>query len=134
MRTGRGAAAGIVVLAALEAACGLSIHHVADPSAAFAEARAQADRDQRRPGRAHRINVLAFDADERKLVRVSLPIWLASKFERHIDLGEGGRDPREGSLGRNLARRVRLRDLAAAGRGLIADVEDDDGQVIVWLR
>jgi hypothetical protein len=29
---------------------------------------------------------------------------------------------------------LRLKDLAAAGRGLIADVEDDDGQVLVWLR
>jgi hypothetical protein len=39
---------------------------------------------------------------------------------------------RWGSVG--LARRIRLKDLAAAGRGLIADVEDDDGQVLVWLR
>jgi hypothetical protein len=42
---------------------------------------------------------------------------------------------RWGSVGlAALARRIHLKDLAAAGRGLIADVEDDDGQVLVWLR
>jgi hypothetical protein len=41
---------------------------------------------------------------------------------------------RWGSVGPRLARRIRLEDLAAAGRGLIADVEDDDAQVLVWLR
>ena len=134
MGRGRWASMAMAVLALVQAACLIEIDHVRDPAAAFRKARAQAERDQGRPGRAHRINVLAFDADEGTLVRVSLPIWLARKIEGHIDLGDEGGRAMERSVGRSLARRIHVQDLAAAGRGLIADVEDDDGQVLVWLR
>jgi hypothetical protein len=123
----------VALLALVQAACLVEIREVRDPGPAFRAARAQAERDQRRPGKAHRINVLVFEADESRLVRVSLPIWLAGKIEGHIDLGDEGDRAMERSVGR-VARKIRVRDLAAAGRGLIADVEDDDGQVLVWLR
>jgi hypothetical protein len=131
----RWASLGLALLALVPAACLVEIREVRDPASAFREARAEAERDQRRPGRAHRINVLAFDADEGRLVRVSVPLWLARKIEGHIDLGDEGGRALERSFGRKVARRIRIDDLAAAGRGLIADVEDDDGgQVLVWLR
>jgi hypothetical protein len=133
---GRGgwASLAMAVMALAQAACFIEIDRVRDPAAAFRKARAQAERDQGRPGRAHRLNVLAFDPDDRTLVRVSLPIWLARRIEGHIDLGDEGGRAMERSLGRSLARRIHVQDLAASGRGLIADVEDDDGQVLVWLR
>jgi hypothetical protein len=123
----------VALLALVQAACLVEIREVHDPGPAFREARAQAERDQRRPGKAHRINVLVFEQDESRLVRVSVPIWLASKVEGHVRRGEET-DALERSVGARLARRIRLEDLAVAGRGLIADVEDDDGQVLVWLR
>jgi hypothetical protein len=134
MGRGRWASLGIPVLALVQAACLVEIREVRDPGPAFREARAQAERDQRRPGKAHRLNVLAYDSEEGRLVKVSLPIWLARKIEGHIDFGDEGGRAMERSVGPRLARRIRLQDLAAAGRGLIADVEDDDGQVLVWLR
>jgi len=134
MSRGRWASAGLAVLVLSQAACSVAIHEVRDPGPAFREARAQAERDQRRPGKAHRINVLVFEPEESRLVRVSLPIWLASKIEGHVRRGEETGDALDRSVGPRLARRIRLKDLAAAGRGLIADVEDDDGQVLVWLR
>ena len=134
MARGRWGSAGLAALVLVQAACLVEIREVRDPGPAFREAREQAERDQRRPGRAHRINVLVFDPDEERLVRVSMPIWLASKIEGHVRSGEEGDDALERSLGASLARRIRLKDQAAAGRGLIADVEDDDGQVLVWLR
>jgi hypothetical protein len=134
MARGRWGSVGLAALVLVQAACLVEIREVRDPGAAFEEARAQAERDQRRPGKAHRINVLVFDPDEGRLVRVSMPIWLASKIEGHVRGGEEGDDALERSVGPSLARRIRLKDLAAAGRGLIADVEDDDGQVLVWLR
>ena len=130
----RWASVGVALLALVQAACLVEIREVRDPGPAFREARAQAERDQRRPGKAHRINVLVFEQDESRLVRVSVPIWLASKIEGHVRRGEETDDALERSVGARLARRIRLEDLAAAGRGLIADVEDDDGQVLVWLR
>jgi hypothetical protein len=134
MSRGRWGSAGLAVLVLSQAACSVAIHGVRDPGPAFREARAQAERDQRRPGKAHRINVLVFEPEESRLVRVSLPIWLASKIEGHVRRGEETGDALERSVGPRLARRIRLKDLAAAGRGLIADVEDDDGQILVWLR
>jgi hypothetical protein len=125
MGRGRWASTGLAVLALVQAACMVEIHQVRDPGVAFREARAQAERDERRPGKARRLNVLAFDPQEGKLVRV---------IEGHVDLGGEADRAMERSVGRNLARRIHVRDLAAAGRGLIADVEDDDGQVLVWLR
>ena len=133
MARGRWASAALVVLAVLQAACLIEIREVRDPESAFRAARAQAERERLRPGRAHHLNVLVFDPDESKLVRVSMPIWLASKLEGQVRKGEGD-GALERSVGPNLARKIRLKDLAAAGRGLIADVEDDDGQVLVWLR
>jgi hypothetical protein len=130
----RWASSGVALLALVQAACLVEIREVRDPGPAFREARAQAERDRRHPGQAHRINVLVFEPDESRLVRLSLPIWLASRIEGHIDLGDGGDRALERSVGRRVARKIRVKDLAAAGRGLIADVEDDDGQVLVWLR
>ena len=130
----RWGSAALVVLVLTQAACSVAIHEVRDPGPAFRQAREQAERDQRRPGKAHRLNVLVFDPDEGRLVRVSLPLWLARKIEGHIELGDEGGRAMERSVGSSVARRIRLKDLAAAGRGLIADVEDDDGQVLVWLR
>ena len=63
-----------------------------------------------------------------------MPMWLARKMEGHIHWGDGDGEAGE-RLGRRLARRLRIEDLARAGPGLIADVEDEDGgQVLVWLR
>lgn len=126
--------AAVALCGLVETGCLVSIHHVSDPRAAFAAARAQAERDGLRPGRAHRLNVLAFDPEERTLVSVSLPIWLAGRIQRHVKAGEETDRALERSVGERLARRIRVEDLAAAGRGLIADVEDDEGQVLVWLR
>jgi hypothetical protein len=134
MARGRWGSVGLAALVLVQAACFLEIREVRDPGPAFEKARAQAERDQRRPGKAHQINILVFEPDESRLVRVSLPIWLASKIEGQARRGEETDDALERTVGPRLARRIRLEDLAAAGRGLIADVEDDDGQVLVWLR
>jgi hypothetical protein len=131
-------AAGVAVLALLQAGCLVEVHHVADAETAFRTARAEVERDRGRHGRAHRLNVLVFDPSERELVRVSMPIWLARRLQGHVHWGEGGPaggGEREDRMERRLARHLRVEDLAAAGPGLIADVEDDDGsQVLVWLR
>lgn len=137
MRRGRLAVAGLAALAALQAGCYVSIRHVSDPQAALRAARAEAERYQGRPGPAHRINVLVFDPEERKLVRVTLPMWIARKIEGRIDLddlGEQGGRALERSVGRRVARRIQVDDLDDAGLGLLADVEDGEGHVLVWLR
>jgi hypothetical protein len=134
MNRGRTAAAVVAFLAVLQAGCLVEIHHGGDVEAAFRTARAEVERDRGRRGPVHRLNVLVFDPEDGEIVRVSMPMWLARKLEGHIHWGDGDGE-RSDRLGRRLAKRVRIEDLATAGPGLIADVEDEDGgQVLVWLR
>lgn len=123
--------------ALLGAGCLVQIDHVQDPRPHFEAARREAARLQGRKGPAHELNVLVYDADERKLVRVSLPMWLARKIERRIDWGEDqrGRGDHDDRVERAIRRHVDLREIEKAGLGLLVEVEDDDGeQVLVWLK
>ena len=91
-----------------------------------------------RGGGASQVNVLVFDPDDEKLVRIRVPMWLAKKVYRiaepdgelEIDLDGDDRD-----LARHLSRSVSLEALEKSGPGLLVEVDEDDGeQVLVWLR
>ena len=136
---GRASVRGLAVaaLGLAESACLVQITHVADPRPIFGAARAEADRLTGRPGRAHELNVLVWNHDDHELVRVSLPMWIVRRAERHIDWDDdafdGDRDARDHV--REAMRHVRLEDLEKAGLGILAEVEEDGGnQVLVWLR
>ena len=132
---GRGRMVALAGLGLLQAACLVEIRHVRDADAAFRAARQEVARDEGRPGRPHRINVLVFDPSDGELVKVSMPLWLARKVQGHIHWQDNEGGDTGDRVARRLARRVTVDDLAKAGRGLLADVEDDDGsQVLVWLR
>jgi hypothetical protein len=127
----------VAALSLGEAACLVQITHVADPRPIFGEARAEAERLTGRPGRAHELNVLVWNRDDRELVRVSLPMWIVRKAERHIDWDDDAfdGDRRAKDHVREALRHVRLEDLEKAGLGILAEVEEDGGdQVLVWLR
>lgn len=121
----------------LGAGCLVQIEHVRDPRPHFEAARREAARLQGRRGPAKELNVLVYDADDEKLVRVSIPMWLARKIEskvdwdKHADFDSGDKERVE----RSIRRHVNLREIERAGLGLLVEVEEDDGeQVLVWLR
>jgi hypothetical protein len=124
----------ILLLAAiLQAGCLVHVEHVDDPTAAFRSARAEALQYQGRPGPARQLNVLVYDPGDREMVRVSVPMWLARKAAAHVDWDDA--DGRDGDVADRLRRHVRLEDVERAGLGILAEVEDGDGeQVLVWLR
>jgi hypothetical protein len=131
----RAGALSALLVAALTTGCFVEVHHVDDPGRAFDQARAEAARVAGRPGRAHEVNVLVYEPDDGQLVTVSVPLWLARKIAKHeggdLELGD---EVGERVRGR-LERRLRLEDLERAGRGVMVEVQDDDGsQVLVWLR
>jgi len=66
----------VAMAALLETGCIVQITKVADPRPIFQQARLEAGRYAGRPGRAREVNVLVYEPDEGKLIRVSLPIWL----------------------------------------------------------
>lgn len=121
---------GAVVVALAASGCLVGITHVRDPSAAFRDARVEAERLQGRKGRAHTLHVLAYDPKDRELVRVSLPLWMVRKAgEEELDVDcqhEHARDV--------VKRHVRLKDLEKAGLGILIEVQEDGGErVLVWL-
>ncbi len=127
----------VAALSLGEAACLVQITHVTDPRPIFGEARAEAERLTGRPGRAHELNVLVWNRDDRELVRVSLPMWIVRKADRHIDWDDDAfdGDRRAKDHVREALRHVRLEDLEKAGVGILAEVEEEGGdQVLVWLR
>ena len=128
----------IIVAAATQAACLVQITRVKDAGPVFEQARRDAERYQGRRGPAHELNVLVFDPNEGELVRVSLPMWLVRKVERRVDWEKelaGDDDGRRDHVARHVRRHVRLEDLEKAGLGILAEVEDEDGeQVLIWLK
>ena len=132
-RARRLAGAAAVLLAGLTSGCLVEIDRVADPGAAFAQARREARHFQGRPGPAHQVNVLVYGHDDGQLVRVSVPMWLARRVARHegnldVDLGDGRAEEK-------VKRHVRLEDIEKAGLGILVEVEEDAGdRVLVWLK
>ncbi len=125
----------VLGLALLQGGCLVSVEHVHDPAAAFARARAEAAAVAGRPGPAHHLNVLAYDPDEGELVHVSVPMWLARKAAHEGRFDVADEAGAEGKAARAVARHVSLGDLERAGLGVLAEVQDDDGeQVLIWLR
>ncbi len=123
------------VVALLGWGCFVEVTHVRNPEPLFREARAQAARQAGRPGPARELNVLAYDPKDRELVRVSLPMWLVRKADRHGDWDLDLDDARGERAKRCLKRHLRLEDIERAGLGILLEVEEDDGeQVLVWLQ
>lgn len=126
----------IVAMAALlETGCIVQITKVADPRPIFEQARREAARYAGRTGRAHEVNVLVYERAEGQLIRVSLPIWLVKKMERHVDWDDIDVDEDAEHVKRVLKRRIRLEDIERAGLGTLIEVDEEDGeQVLVWLK
>jgi hypothetical protein len=127
----------LIVAAVTGSGCLVQIEHVRDPRSHFEAARREAERLQGRRGPAKELNVLVYDASDRKLVRVSIPMWLARKiedkvdWEKEIDWDTDDRD----RVARRVRRHVNLREIEKHGLGLLVEVDEDDGeQVLVWLR
>ena len=117
---GRWSAAAVMALAVLETGCHVEMAKVRDPRPVFDQARREAARAAARTGRASQVNVLVYDPGDGRLVRVQVPMWMAKRFDRHLETG---------------TRRIRLEDLARTGAGTFVEVDEEGGeQVLVWLK
>ena len=127
----------VAMAALLETGCIVQITKVADPRPVFEQARLEAARYAGKTGRAREVNVLVYEPDEEQLIRVSLPMWVVRKMERHVDWDEVdvADDDDAAHVKRVLERRVRLEDIEKAGLGMLVEVDEKDGeQVLVWLK
>jgi hypothetical protein len=130
----RVAVAAVAALAALGSGCLVQVTHVSDPGAAFGRARAEAQRFEGRQGPAHELNLLAWEPDERKMVRVSVPLWLIHEAGDHVDWDDVDVEDGHGRW-KKCVRRLRWEDIERAGPGILLEVQEDEGdRVLVWLR
>jgi len=115
----------------------VSVQEMRDPRPAFEAARRDAMRLQGRRRRARELNVLVYDPDDRKLVRACIPMWLVRKIGNGIGTGrdEVEVSPEGERVERRLRRHVRIEEIEKAGLGILVEVEEEDGGlVLVWLR
>ncbi len=126
-----GRVAMLVAVAALAAGCLVDVSHVSDPGHVFAAARHQAEAARGSEGPPETLNILAFDPDDEELVRVRVPIeMLCDNGDLDVELDRKTRE----RIRRHAGRDLRLGDLAEAGRGILVEVNDDDGErVLIWL-
>lgn len=123
----------VILAAASQAACLVQVTKVSDAGPLFERARREAQRYQGRRGPAHELNVLVFNPGDRELVRVSVPMWIVRAAERRVDWEKELGD--DDDVARRVRRHVRLEDIEKAGLGILAEVEDEDGeQVLIWLK
>jgi len=133
----------IAALAAFSTtACLVNVTHVSNPDRYFEEARRNASAVAGKEGPAKELRVLVYDADERKLVRVEIPLGLVRHltddgdfdfdFDDHDFCHSGSRGCSE--MRRKL-RKFRGKDLDKLPLGIVVEVNEDDGErVLVYLR
>lgn len=121
--------------------CLVNITHVSNPDKYFDEAMRNARSVEGKRGPAREIHVLVYDADDRKLVRLDLPLGLVRRITReadfdwdlNFDLCESSK--RGCSEARHRLRKFRGRDLDRLPLGPLVEVSDDDGErIFVYLR
>jgi hypothetical protein len=122
--------------ALLGTGCFVDVSRVSDPEPAFRKARAEAEALAGRRGPARSVQILVYDPEERELVRVSLPMWVARRLEKEVDWDDVDLDDDGGDqVKRALRGRLSLRDLERSALGTLIEVEEESGeQVLVWLR
>ena len=129
-------------LAMTSVGCLVNVTHVSNPDRYFEDAMRSAKAVAGREGPARELHVLVYDADERKLVRVDLPLGLVGKltkdhdFDWDLDDHDFCESSRHGcSEARRKLRKFRGRDLEKLPLGPLVEVNDDDGErVFVYLR
>lgn len=129
-------------LAMTSAACLVNVTHVSNPDRYFDEAMRSAKAVAGREGPAKELHVVVYDADERKLVRIDLPLGLVGRlagdanFDWDFDDHDFCNSGRHGcSEARRKLRKFRGRDLEKLPLGPLVEVNDDDGErVFVYLR
>ena len=124
--------------------CLVNVTHVSNPDRYFEEARRSAKAVAGQEGPAKELRVLVYDADERKLVRIELPLGLirrlASDGDFNWDFDFDDHDVcRSGNHGCSEAKRrlrkFRGKDLEKLPLGALVEVNEDDGErVFVYLR
>jgi len=109
-------------------------HNVRNPGKYFSRAYTQIERihrvDPLRRGKGDKVHVLVYDISDLELIQVSAPFWLVNTC---MDI-EGDIDHDSDLEERYEFDRSVIRDLKNVGPGLIAEIEDENTKVLVWIE
>jgi len=86
--------------------------------------------DPLRRGEGDKVHVLVYDISDLELIQVSAPFWLVNTC---MDI-EGDIDHDSDLEERYEFDRSVIRDLKNVGPGLIAEIEDENTKVLVWIE
>lgn len=85
-----------------------------------------------RPSSPRKVCVLIYDGDERELIQVKTPLWLIEMF------ASGERDDQKCDWGGYEDKWdfdwKDWKNIKDMGAGLLVRIEDEDGQILVWLE
>lgn len=132
------AASVLFLVISLSGCIGLRISdNVDDPSADFDRAYAQIDKIEKshpnREGRPGRLCLLVYDGQERKLVRLTIPMWIVNAC---LDAGLKQAE-HDGDF--DIDEKVEvdwqsIKDLSQVGPGLLVEVVEENEKVLIWLK
>jgi len=113
------------------------VENVKDPERYFKKAYSQIERIHEqypdREGRPHSIHVLIFEGSDRKIIKVSAPLWIANAC---MDLGmwAAEKDNEFDFEERYDIDWREIRDFGQIGPGLLVEVDDEEDKILIWLE
>lgn len=113
------------------------MENVENPDRYFKKAYRQIEQIHRRypdrEGTAHSIHILVYEGSERKLIKVSSPLWVVNSC---MDLGmELAENDSEVDFEERYDFDWRdFKDLRQFGPGLLVEVDDEEDKILIWLQ
>lgn len=132
-------AATVVLILLLLSACFAVriVENVGNPDRYFQKAHARIawlyEKDPDRKGEPHQIRLLIFDRSDRKLIKISVPLWIVNSG---LDIaGKVAEEEDCNDLeGRYDFHWQEVKKLSQLGPGLLVDIEDEDTKILIWLE
>jgi hypothetical protein len=128
---------GVIPLFLSGCLCVEVIDNVRNPGRYFQEAYREIDRihrHHRRGGdRAEQLHILVYEKDERKIVKIETPVWMADTCTDLDEWIERGRDEFDLEIRYDFSRR-KFRNLKLKRPGLLAEFKDRGDRVLIWLE
>ena len=108
-------------------------NHPGDVEGSYKSALAKAQHQERESGlhgHPHSLKIWAYEANEDRVVKLSIPLWIVRKVADHATEAEADDEDFEKLKAYGLT----IDKVLTSGPGLLAAVEGEDGRAVIWLE